>query len=281
MDSPLDLPPLHLPSLLRAHGLKPNKGLGQNFLLDESMLQAIVRSADIPSGVTVLEVGAGVGSLTRRLASSAQRVVAVELDSSLFPILCDVMAPWQNVQLIQGDILQQDIKVLMGADKYLVVANIPYYITAALIRFLLENENKPSRLVLTVQKEVAERICACPGEMSLLSLSVQVYGSALPVLHIPAEAFYPVPKVDSTTLRIDLYPQPLINPHKLDMFFTLVRAGFSQKRKMLRNSLAAGLKQNPLEIDKLLDRAGIDSKRRAETLSISEWAAITDIYNCK
>ena len=154
----------------------------------------------------------------------------------------------------------------MKSSDYLVVANIPYYITSALLRHLLESGGHPRRLVLTVQEEVAERICAKPGKMSLLSLSVQVYGTPDIVAYIPAEAFYPAPKVDSAVLRVEILPEPVIPLTLLDTFFTLIKAGFSQKRKTLRNSLSGGLGIAPAEAEKILAAAGLDPMRRAETL---------------
>jgi 16S rRNA (adenine1518-N6/adenine1519-N6)-dimethyltransferase len=173
--------------------------------------------------------------------------------------------------LIQGDILELSLKDLNLDDDYVVVANIPYYITSAVIRHLLESEARPRRVVLTIQKEVAQRICADPGDMSLLALSVQVYGKPHIATHIPAEAFFPAPTVDSAVLVIDIYPVPQIKPDLLDTFFQLIKAGFSQKRKTLRNSLSSGLHISPQDAAEFLKRANIDPQRRAETLSLEEW----------
>jgi 16S rRNA (adenine1518-N6/adenine1519-N6)-dimethyltransferase len=157
-----------------------------------------------------------------------------------------------------------------------VAANIPYYITSALLRHLLEAPNPPSRLILTVQKEVADRICAQVGDLSLLALSVQVYSSPKIAAKIPAGAFYPAPKVDSAVVRIDLYPQPLIEPDKLDKYFRLIKAGFSQKRKTLRNAISAGMRWSKDETEKILADAGIDPQRRAQTLSLDEWKSLVE-----
>jgi len=267
----LSLPPLDIPALLRRYDLHPSKGLGQNYLQDSASLQKIVSAAGVGSADAILEIGPGLGSLTRYLALSAHSVTAVELDRKLFPVLESVLAPYKNVRLVQGDILKLNPAELMGAPGYIVVANIPYYITSAVIRHLLEAELRPSRMVLTVQKEVAERICADPGRMSLLALSVQVYGKPVLVTTILAEAFYPQPKVDSAVMSIELYAQPIIPPDRLDNFFTLIKAGFSQKRKTLRNALSGGLRIPPVESEALLSTAGIDPQRRAETLSLEEW----------
>ncbi|NPV76125.1 MAG: ribosomal RNA small subunit methyltransferase A [Anaerolineae bacterium] len=271
MDPAITIPPLNAPALLRAHNLRPRKSLGQNFLVDAATLEKIVAVAQIHPNNEVLEIGAGLGSLTRYLAESARKVIAVELDPHLLPVLAEVVAPWQNVQIVPGDILKIDPANLMLEEGYLVVANIPYYITSALIRHLLEANRKPARLTLTLQREVAERVCAPAGEMSLLALSVQVYGKARVMLRIPAGAFYPPPKVDSSVLQVDLYKEPLISATQLPLFFRLAKAGFSQKRKTLRNSLSAGLQLPPSEVQDLLESAGIHAQRRAETLEIEEW----------
>ncbi len=278
MDPSINLPFLNVQSLLRDYHLSPKKGLGQNFLVDPEALRKIIQVADIPPGALVLEVGPGLGSLTRGLAQVARKVVAVELDGGLLPLLAQVLADYQNVEVVNGDILEIDPPQLMGAAGYLVVANIPYYITSALIRHLLAPEEKPERIVLTVQKEVAERICATPGDLSLLALSVQVYGAAKKFFRIPAGAFYPVPKVDSCVVRVDLYPQPVIASDQMEIFFKLARAGFSQKRKTLRNSLSAGLCLPLDRVSTLLLSVGIDPRRRAETLALGEWKELTEAF---
>jgi 16S rRNA (adenine1518-N6/adenine1519-N6)-dimethyltransferase len=187
-----------------------------------------------------------------------------------------VLALYPNVRLIQGDILKLLPKDLITEQDYIVVANIPYYITSVVIRHLLENTPKPRRVVLTIQEEVAERICAKPGDMSLLALSVQVYGEPRIAARIPAEAFFPAPKVDSAVLRVDIYPTPLVKPEVLESFFKLIKAGFSQKRKTLRNSLSSGLRIAPSSAADFLTRAGIDPQRRAEALSIEEWERLSE-----
>jgi 16S rRNA (adenine1518-N6/adenine1519-N6)-dimethyltransferase len=273
----LSLPPLNVAALLRQHGLRPRKDLGQNFLQDESALQKIVAVADLEPADAVLEIGPGLGSLTRHLALAARTVTAVELDQNLFPALNAVLAPYSNVRLVHGDILELDPAELMAASDYVVVANIPYYITSAVIRHLLESTSRPRRIVLTVQSEVAERICAGPGDMSLLALSVQVYGKPSIEKTIPAEAFYPAPKVDSAVVKIDIYPEPVIPSARLDEFFRLAKSGFGQKRKTLRNSLGALVGREQAE--SILAAAGIDPMRRAETLSLEEWGKVNEQYS--
>lgn len=273
-----EIPPLNTSALLKKYGLRADKKLGQNFLQDPMALEAIAAAAEIQPSDTVLEIGPGLGSLTRHLAVAARRVVAIELDADLIPPLEAVTKPYDNIYIIHGDILKIAPGELVGASGYLVVANIPYYITSAIIRHLLENEPKPRRIVLTVQKEVAERICAGAGDMSLLALSVQVYGQPRIAKRIPAGAFFPPPRVDSAVLSIDIYPSPKIQSEWLDTFFKLIKAGFSQKRKTLRNSLSSGLHMPSKEVEDLLTKAGIDPMRRAETLSIEEWQVLCSLY---
>lgn len=271
------IPPLNIAALLKRYDLRPHKGLGQNFLQDPLALENIVKVAEIQPTDTVLEIGPGLGSLTRYLAASAKEVIAVELDKNLFSPLKSVLTPYENVRLIQGDILEISPTDLNLTNDYIVVANIPYYITSAVIRHLLESASKPRRVVLTVQKEVAQRICAGPGDMSLLALSVQVYGQPRVVAHIPAQSFFPAPKVDSAVLVIEISPAPRIQADLLEIFFRLIKAGFSQKRKTLRNSLSSGLHISPTEAAEFLTGADIDPQRRAETLSIEEWERLSKI----
>lgn len=274
---PVEPQPLDIPFLLRQAEIKPSKGLGQNFLSDPKILSRIVEAADLTGTEHVLEIGPGLGSLTRYLALSAGQVTAVELDRKMFPILQHLMLAYPNVHLVQGDILEQDPQQLMGKSGYSVVANIPYYITAAIIRHLLSSPCRPANLILTVQQEVAARICAKPGDLSLLALSIQVYGQPAMLFKIPAGAFYPPPNVDSAVLEIALYPDPLIPEEQLDAFFRLTKAGFSQKRKTLRNSLSSGLHLPTVEVEAALRTAGIDPQRRAETLTIPEWRELVKV----
>lgn len=271
MQTTKEIPPLNAAALLKRYGLRADKRLGQNFLQDPIALEKIASASGIKPTDSVLEIGAGMGSLTRYLAASAREVVAVELDDRLDPVLRGVIKPYVNVRFIHGDILNLQPKELGLPSGYLVAANIPYHITSAIIRHLLESRPQPRRIVLTVQKEVAERICSNPPDMSLLALSVQVYGKPNIEARIPAGAFFPAPKVDSAVVKIEIYPEPLIPHSLLPVFFKLVKAGFSQKRKTLRNALSSGLNLPAIEIENLLSKAGIDSRLRAETLSLEEW----------
>jgi 16S rRNA (adenine1518-N6/adenine1519-N6)-dimethyltransferase len=283
MDSPLtpaksvSRAPLDVRRLLRDAGIRPRKSLGQNFLIHEEALERVAAAAEIGPADILLEVGAGIGGLTRHLAVAARRVVAVEIDPALIPILNSVLASYPNVSVVQGDILDQPVERLMGKidpGGFKVAANIPYYITSAVIRHLVEANVPPSRLVLTVQKEVAERICAVPGKMSLLALSVQYYGTPSIEGNISADSFYPVPEVESAIIRVDLDGSRRRDVGASDRLFKIARAGFSQKRKMLRNTISAGLGLPRARIERILTLAGVDPTRRAETVSVEEWVRI-------
>lgn len=259
---------------------RPRKALGQSFLVSPGVLQHILSAAEASAEDVVLEIGPGLGVLTRALADRVRRVVAVEVDPVLAGGLGEKLRDCVNVEIVTGDILALDVATLMTGETvapwlatvgYKVVANIPYYITSAVIRQLLEARIKPALIVLMVQKEVAQRITAAPGAMSLLAVSVQFYGTPRLVHFVPAGAFYPVPKVDSAILRIEPRAEPRMNNVETNGFFGIVRAGFSQKRKQLRNSLAQGLHVPTLTIDQGMKSAGIDPQRRAQTLSVEEW----------
>lgn len=269
---------LPVANLLRDYGLKPKKGLGQNFLVDETALCQIVATAEVSEGDFVLEIGAGIGSLTRHLAAAGAHVSAVEIDHQLFPLLKRVVKAFGNVALVQGDIMEIDPHDLIKADQYKVVANIPYYLTSNLIRRLLEASLKPSLMALTIQKEVAQRVCAEPGQMSLLSLGVQVYGKPRIVFEIPAEAFYPAPEVDSALLLVALYDKPVIPIDLIDQFFILAKSAFTQKRKMLHNALGGAPGLGKGLANELLAKCGIDPDRRAQTLKLQEWYLLTKNY---
>lgn len=266
-------------ALLRARGLRPRKGLGQNFLADPVALGRIVAAADLGREDLVVEVGAGTGTLTRLLAERAGRVLALELDPRLVELLADQVAGLPNVEIIHGDVLQFST-ARFGDRAYKVVGNLPYYITSAILRHFLENAPRPQLMVVTVQREVAARIVAGPGDMSLLAVSVQLYGQPRIAARIPAGAFYPAPEVDSAVLRIEVSETPSVLGEAgvaEVAFFRVVRAGFSQKRKTLRNSLSAGLGLDPAETGRFLERAGVDPRARAETLSLEEWAGVAAV----
>ncbi|MBU0704607.1 MAG: ribosomal RNA small subunit methyltransferase A [Chloroflexi bacterium] len=262
--------------LLKQWGLRPSRGLGQNFLCNQTILERIVAAAELTPDDVVLEIGAGLGALTELLARDAGSVVAVELDERLIPVLQSTLADFENITLIQGDILALDPAALINASnlQYKVVANLPYYITSAVLRHLLEASLKPQCIVITVQREVAERIVARPGQMSLLAVSVQFYGRPRLLFRVKPGSFYPSPEVESAVVRVDLYPTPPMGVEDAGYFFRVVRAGFSQRRKQLRNTLASGLGRSPAEVVAKLERVGVDPRRRAQTLSLEEWVGV-------
>ena len=279
---------------LTALGIRPKKGLGQNFLVDSVHLGRIVAAAELTATDLVLEVGPGLGSLTELLADRAGLVAAVEVDDRLIRYLRARFALAPHVKIVHGDILAHAPHALIAAalaetevtptaavpiepenaPSYKVVANLPYYITSAVARHLLEAAAPPALLVLTVQREVAARMVASPPHMSLLALGIQFYCAAEIAGQIPAGAFYPVPKVDSAFVRLVRRSQSAVPDVAPDAFFKVARAGFSRPRKQLRNSLAGGLRRPPAEVAVWLERAGVDPRRRAESLTLAEWGAL-------
>jgi 16S rRNA (adenine1518-N6/adenine1519-N6)-dimethyltransferase len=265
--------------LLHFYDITPRRQLGQNFLSDPGILAHIVELAGVEPGDVVLEIGPGTGTLTRQLAKVAGRVVAVEIDARLVPVLRQETDDLPNVEVVNADILEVDVGALMGEAPFQVVANLPYYATSAILRHLLERPRRPTRITVTVQREVAQRLTAEPDDMSLLTVSVQFYGQPRVVQQIKAGAFWPMPAVDSSVVRIDIYqdgPSIPIAPQNERHFFRVVRAGFGQKRKQLKNALAAGLALKAPMITEAFQQAGVAPSRRAETLSMDEWAALTN-----
>ncbi len=275
--------------LLRQSDLKARKGLAQHFLIDESVLKLIISAAELTPTDVVVEIGPGLGVLTKELAGKAGRVIAVEIDSKLAAVLRRTLTSFDNITIVDGDILGIDPADLLpeprvgfpaaisGQFKYKVVANLPYYIASPVLRRFLEASVKPQVMVVMMQKEVAEVIVARPGEMSVLSVSVQFYGKPTIVGYVPAQCFYPAPEVDSAILQINVYPEPAVPVSNERSFFELVRAGFSASRKQIVNSLAQGLGLPKPEILSLLEAASIAPQRRAETLTLDEWAQLWQI----
>jgi len=264
--------------LLDHYGLTPKKSLGQNFLHDPNTLAKIIEVAGLEAEDTVLEIGAGTGALTRLLAERTAQVVAIEVDERLQTLLRHELGVYNNVRLHWGDILDADLGRLMGTEPYKVVANLPYYITSAILRKLLESQPKPLTLTVMVQKQVAERLVAKPDEMSLLAVSVQFYGMPKIVHTLKPSVFYPRPDVDSAVIHLEVSPQPQVAVPSEKLFFEVVRAGFGQKRKQLKNALTAGLSLPADQATRLLQEANIDPQRRAETLTLAEWGALTRLY---
>lgn len=255
--------------------MKAKKSFGQNWLRDDYTLDLIVDSAGLTLTDTVLEIGPGLGTLTNKLVQKAGKVVAVEADQDLIPYLLDQAAKVNNLDIVVGDILKYDLRKL--PDNYKVVANIPYYLTSNLIRTLLEANNPPTVMVLLVQKEVAERIVAVPGQMSVLSFGVQYYAEAEIVAPVAKELFDPVPKVDSAIIKITRRDQPVFEADTKKLF-KLVKAGFGEKRKMLRNSLSGGLQLSTAEVESLLKNAGLKPTSRSQELSILDWQKLYEGY---
>jgi 16S rRNA (adenine1518-N6/adenine1519-N6)-dimethyltransferase len=266
--------------MLRHLDIRARKRLGQHFLVDGKVLERIIAAAAAlgPSDV-VLEIGPGLGILTKELAERAGRVIAIELDDRLAAHLKERLSSLANVTILNEDVLHIDPAELLGRPTtYKVVANLPYYITSPVLRHFLEASLKPETMLVMVQKEVAEAIVAGPGRRSLLSISVQFYGKPEIVSYVPPQAFYPAPAVESAILRIEVYPQPAVAVADEQGFFDLVRAGFAAARKQIANSLAQGLKLPKEEVQTLLQRAEIAPQRRAETLTLEEWARLWQVF---
>lgn len=266
-----------LRNLLYAHKMGPNKSFGQNFLVNRAILHKIVEAAEIGADDEVLEVGAGTGVLTRELAQHARRVVAVELERDMLALLAKTTAHLRNVELVARNMLFLDPAEYFGQSPYKLVANLPYYITAPTFRHFLESANPPRMLVVMVQLEVAQRIVAGPGDLSVLGVSVQFYGQPRIMARVPADAFYPAPKVESAILRVDVNEHTPLSREERDRFFRVVQAGFSERRKQLHNSLAHGLHCKNEDVRSWLAAASIDASRRAETVSIDEWLRLWQV----
>jgi 16S rRNA (adenine1518-N6/adenine1519-N6)-dimethyltransferase len=254
---------------------KPNKSLGQHWLTDESVLQAIVHAANVTAGTHVLEVGPGLGTLTKELLDAGAIVTAVEFDPELAKQLPSRVQS-ENLTIVQQDILSFNLTSL--SKEYVVVANIPYYLTSKLVRILCESSNPPQTAALLVQKEVAERIAAKPGGMSMLSVSAQVYNEVSLDIIVPAELFTPPPKVDSQVVVLKRRTSPYIPMNIEKDFFRMVKAGFSERRKKLRSSLSGGLQIEKEQADELLKTAGISESARAQELSLEDWYKLTTVF---
>ena len=249
-----------------SHG--PKKSLGQHWLKDPDILADIAEAAELTGDDVVLEIGPGLGTLTSRLLARANSVTAVEFDADLARKLPGQF-PGKKLTVVNQDILQFDLNQL--PKNYKVVANVPYYITSKIVEKLMTAENKPSIAVLLVQKEVAERIAAEAGNMSILSVSVQIFAEAELDIEVPSQFFTPPPKVDSQVVVLRTRNNPLITPEDQRDFFRIVKAGFSAKRKKLRSSLSGGLGIDKSAVEELLKNAGISPDARAEDLAIEDW----------
>ena len=275
--------------LLRRHGLAPSRRRGQHFLVDSAVHNRILRAARLSGDDLVLEVGPGLGSMTRALARRSRQVVAVELDAGLARVARERLADEPNVEIVEGDILATDVRALLAAHgleqqedgplfDYKVVANLPYAITSPVLRLFLAGDTRPQSLVVMVQAEVARRAVATPPAMSFLSALVQFYGVPRLVSVVPPAAFYPPPRVSSAILHIVVRAHPAVPVGDEGRFMDFVMAGFARPRKQLHNSLAEGLKAGAAEIASLLEAAEIAPTRRASTLGMDEWAALARAF---
>lgn len=280
MDKPIIASPQATNHILHRFKLRADKKLGQNFLIDENIVRNIVAAAELTPADTVLEVGPGIGTLTQGLAESGANVVAVELDKRLLPVLATTLDGYDNVRIVSGDILQVDIMETVGVSEFKVCANLPYYITTPIIFALLEKRLPMERLVAMVQKEVAERMAAKPGgkDYGALSVAIQYYTEPEIAFIVPPSSFIPAPNVDSAVIVCKRRAKPPVEVCDEALFFRVVKAAFSLRRKMLSNSLKnMGIKAE--QCAKWLELAGVDGKRRAETLSLDDFAALTNTFN--
>lgn len=273
--------------LVKKHGFKFTKSLGQNFLIDDNIVDKIVAGAGIGPGDKIIEVGPGIGTLTREMASRAQNLMAVEIDKNLIPILEDTLGDYDNVKVVNEDIIKADIRGLidenLGGGPVKLVANLPYYITTPIImRFLEENINVTD-IVVMVQKEVAERMNAQPGgkDFGALSVAVQYYCDTEIVAKVPRHLFVPQPNVDSIVIALRVRPERKYKVDDEDLYFKVVKAAFGQRRKTLLNSISSMGNLAKDQVKEALEEAGIDPKRRGETLSLDEFAILSNVIGNK
>lgn len=272
--------PKTIKELLKKHRAVALKRLGQNFLIDKKVLRKIIEAAKLSENDTALEIGPGIGNLTTELAKKTKKVIAIEKDPKMVEILKETLKDFKNVEIIQDDILKIE-NCKLKIKNFKVVANLPYYIVSPVIRKFLESDCQPKEMILMVQKEVGQRICAKPPDMNLLAVSVQIYAEAKIIFYISKKSFWPQPKVDSAIIQI----APLINADRklisADLFFRIVKAGFSQPRKQIINNLSQKLKISKEEIKKWLLENNIQPSQRAETLDIEDWINLTKTYKMK
>jgi len=264
-------------NLLKTNKFWAKKSLGQNFLVDNEALNKIVEAAEIKPDDFVIEIGPGLGVLTDELNGKAKKIIAIEKDQELAEFIKD--KKFEKLTILNQDVLTTNIPELVGDQKYKVVANIPYYITSKIIRLFLEQENRPQLMVLLVQKEVAERICAEPGDMSVLAVSVQYYATPEIVDFVPASSFFPSPKVDSAILRISRRGDQKSDAVDEKEFFRLVNIGFASKRKTLSNNISAGYRIDKKKAADIISSIGLNENVRAQELSVADWRKLLRYIN--
>lgn len=277
--------PRRTKEIIQRHGFSFKKSLGQNFLIDQNILGKIVAAAGLDDTKGALEIGPGIGALTEKLAQEAGKVAAVEIDQRLLPILEEVLEPYPHVRVIHGDVLKLDLQALFAAEfgdmsGVSVVANLPYYVTTPILMKLLEEKLPLTHIVVMIQKEVAERMAAAPGgkEYGSLSIAVQYYSVPELICTVPHSVFIPQPNVESAVIRLTVRKTPAVNVADEAFFFEVVQASFAQRRKTISNNLKSRFfpKEGRERLEQLLEAAGIVPSRRAETLSLAEFAKLSD-----
>jgi len=254
----------NLKKLLKEHNIEPNKRLGQNFLIDNNIVEKLIKNADISKDDTILEIGSGLGTLTKEIAKQAKKVITIEKDKKLIEILKEVLKDYENIEIINEDIL----KYKLDLKNYKIIANIPYYLTSHLIRMFLESNNPPKEIILLMQKEVAQRICVKPPRMNLLSISVNFYANPKIISYISKNCFWPLPKVDSAIIKINDIKKPEGIDEK--KFFQIVKASFSSPRKQLANNLQS-INIPREQTKRALAKCGLNPQARAQELSVDDW----------
>jgi len=268
---------LFLKKLFQEKNIRPLKSFGQNFVISEKILEKVIESANLCPKDIVLEIGAGPGNLTKKIARRVKKVIAVEKDKRMIAILEETLKNFKNVKIIEGDALEFEPKShRLRADNYKLIGNLPYYITSAIIKKFLETENRPSQMVLMIQKEIAQRICSQPPKMNLLALSVQFYAKPRIIAYISKNCFWPKPKVDSAIIKLNIKGKNLKN--NKDIFFKIIKAGFAHPRKQLANNLSSELKLDKERIKSWLLKNKINPSQRAETLKEKDWLNLTQNF---
>ncbi|MBU1036789.1 ribosomal RNA small subunit methyltransferase A [Patescibacteria group bacterium] len=273
--------------LIKKTGLKPDKLKGQNFCIEQKVIEEMIKAANISPQDTIIEVGPGFGFLTDKLCNKTKEVIAVELDKKLFKIVKNLEKFYNNLQAIEGDILKLKMENLLSRKRtvekfqnYKIVANLPYAISSVFLKKFLTSDFKPQAMTLLLQKEVAQRICAAPGKMSLLALSIQLYSKPVLIKIISKESFWPVPQVDSAILRIEkIHAFPFAKEVPEKVFWQVIRSGFCSKRKQLHNNLKNSLHLNTDQLDKVFSQSQLNEKIRAQELSLKDWLKLAKSYN--